>query len=247
MNDISKTFGGADAPTMSSREIASLVGSRHDKVKQSIERMVERGVIAQPPMGDEPETDALGRTRVTRVYLFSGEQGKRDSIVVVAQLSPEFTAHLVDRWQALEARLSPAFMLSDPATLRNLLLENVEKVLALEARAQQDAPKVAFADQVAVTPDTISLAEAAKLLGTGRTRLAAKLREMRWCTRRMEPYQDKIEARLLDVKLSAPFEHPDKGLTRSVTTVVTGKGLARLHKILGVPPAGQLPLDGAPA
>ena len=27
--------------------------------------------------------------------------GKRDSYIIVAQLSPEFTARIVDRWQAL--------------------------------------------------------------------------------------------------------------------------------------------------
>jgi len=88
--------------TMSSREIAELVNSRHDKVKQSIERLVERGVIIQPPMGDEQFTDAMGRERTEQRYIFTGQQGKRDSIIIVAQLSPEFTARLVDRWQELE-------------------------------------------------------------------------------------------------------------------------------------------------
>lgn len=85
--------------TMSSREIAELVDSRHDDVKRSIDRLVERGVIVQPPLADEPGTDSLGRPRVTQVYRI----GKRDSYVIVAQLSPEFTARLVDRWQELEA------------------------------------------------------------------------------------------------------------------------------------------------
>lgn len=97
-----------NAVSMSSREIAELVGSRHDKVKQSIERLVAKGVIVQPPMGDEPGLDAMGRPRTTQVYRFTGEQGKRDSIVVVAQLSPEFTAALVDRWRALEKALAGA-------------------------------------------------------------------------------------------------------------------------------------------
>ena len=35
-------------------------------------------------------------------YLFQGAQAKRDSLVVVAQLSPEFTADIVDRWIYLE-------------------------------------------------------------------------------------------------------------------------------------------------
>ncbi len=40
--------------------------------------------------------------REAAAYVFAGERGKRDSIVVVAQLSPEFTARLVDCWQELE-------------------------------------------------------------------------------------------------------------------------------------------------
>lgn len=38
-------------PTMSSLEISELVESRHDKVKQSIERLSKRGVIKLPQWG----------------------------------------------------------------------------------------------------------------------------------------------------------------------------------------------------
>lgn len=91
---------------MTSREIAELVNSRHDKVKQAIERLSSDNdrrpaVISKPPMGDG-EKSANGVTE--KLYIFSGEQGKRDSIIVVAQLSPEFTARLVDRWQELESQ-----------------------------------------------------------------------------------------------------------------------------------------------
>ena len=60
-----------------------------------------RNVICLPPLGEY--LDNLGRP--ASEYIFSGEQGKRDSIVVVAQLSPEFTARLVDRWQELANRI----------------------------------------------------------------------------------------------------------------------------------------------
>ncbi len=96
-------------PDFSKPAIAELVESRHDKVKQSIERLVERGVISQPPVGDWPKSS---NGVVIRVYLLS----KRDSYVVVAQLSPEFTARLVDRWQELKSKngiLIPDF--SNPA------------------------------------------------------------------------------------------------------------------------------------
>lgn len=92
-------------PTMTSLEIAELVESRHDSVRRTIETLAGKGVIVHPQSVDEQSTDKLGRPRTTKVYVFSGEQGKRDSIVVVAQLSPEFTARLVDRWQELEKKL----------------------------------------------------------------------------------------------------------------------------------------------
>lgn len=91
--------------TMSSLEISELVESRHDKVRQSIDRLVARGVITLPPMGVVSNT-GMGPSEIT-VY----ELCKRDSYVVVAQLCPEFTARLVDRWQELE-NARPAF---DPA------------------------------------------------------------------------------------------------------------------------------------
>lgn len=83
---------------MSSQEIAELVDSDHPKVKQSIERLMKRGAIkSYSPMGN----GIVARNGVeTSVYLLE----KRDSYVVVAQLSPEFTARLVDRWQELEAK-----------------------------------------------------------------------------------------------------------------------------------------------
>ena len=75
--------------SMCSLEISELVESRHDKVKQSIERLAARGVIQLPPMGEVK--NHLNQT--VSVFLVC----KRDSYVVVAQLSPEFTAKLVDR------------------------------------------------------------------------------------------------------------------------------------------------------
>lgn len=92
--------------SMTSLEISELVEKRHDNVKRTIESLVNTGVIVQPQIEDEQSKDAMGRTRTTQVYIFTGEQGKRDSIIVVAQLCPEFTARLVDRWQELESQVS---------------------------------------------------------------------------------------------------------------------------------------------
>ncbi len=91
-------------------------------------------------------------------------------------------------------------------------------------------PKAEFHDKVAVAEDAVSVAEAAKVIGTGQKRLFAFLRKKAWVTRLNEPYQAKIEAGLLDVKVRN-WNHPDQGLKSSITALVTGKGLVQLQKL----------------
>lgn len=116
------------ALTMSSQQISELVDSRHDKVKQSIERLAERGAIQLPPLGEVK--NHLGQA--VSVY----EVCKRDSFVVVAQLSPEFTAALVDRWQELEQD-GPR-----PMTQAELIAASANQLVAIER--QQAAHQVAI-------------------------------------------------------------------------------------------------------
>lgn len=214
--------------TITSREIAELVEKRHDNVKRTIEMLVEQGVIESPQIEEIPTA-----TKPGSAYRFTGERGKRDSIVVVAQLSPEFTARLVDRWQELERRAQFGF---DPfnvskAEALKLALESEEARQLAEAKVAELTPKALFHDQVVAAPDALSVGEAAKILGTGRTRLMAHLRQIGWLTRYNEPYQERIVAGLMDVKLSRYWEHPEQGLKRSVTPLITGKGMAKLRAL----------------
>ncbi|PHN43446.1 Rha family transcriptional regulator [Pseudomonas syringae] len=104
------------ALTMSSQQIADLVGSRHDDVKRSIDRLVARGVISQPPVADGPRS-------ANGVVVQEYQVCKRDSFIVVAQLSPEFTAALVDRWQELEDGARPMTQAEITAANANHLVE----------------------------------------------------------------------------------------------------------------------------
>ncbi|MNR30683.1 Phage antirepressor protein KilAC domain protein [compost metagenome] len=82
-----------------------------------------------------------------------------------------------------------------------------------------------------VTHETYSVAEVAKLIGTGQNRLMAFLRQRRWVTlRKNEPMQGPIESGYLTAKLST-FEHPENGKTTVSTPRVTGKGLTKLQAI----------------
>lgn len=130
--------------TMSSLEIAELVGSRHDNVKVTIERLAKKGVIQLPAMQDFEKINNLGLPSKVSAYVFTGKQGKRDSLIVVAQLCPEFTARIVDRWQELEETVStPAANLPDfsnPAAAARAWAEQYElgQALAIENKQQQE-------------------------------------------------------------------------------------------------------------
>lgn len=140
---------------MSSRDIADLVESRHDDVKRSIERLAERGAIQLPPMADVK--NHLNQS--VTVYMV----GKRDSYVVVAQLSPEFTARLVDRWQELEAASNSVIPQSFSDALRLAAdLEEEKQRLALELASA--APKVEFVDRYYTANGSLSFRQVAKLL-----------------------------------------------------------------------------------
>ncbi|EPT5695752.1 Rha family transcriptional regulator [Escherichia coli] len=93
-----------EKPSMTSIEIAELVGSRPDNVKRTIERLSKSGVIPLPPMEVSENINNLGFKVKNSHYVFEGEQGKRDSIIVVAQLSPEFTARLAAKCGLTEAK-----------------------------------------------------------------------------------------------------------------------------------------------
>lgn len=88
--------------TMSHREIAELTSRRPDSVKRTIERLADKGLIAFTPMVETVESKGVtGKQQLTSYHV-----GEEASYIVVAQLSPEFTARLVRRWRELEDQVS---------------------------------------------------------------------------------------------------------------------------------------------
>jgi putative DNA-binding protein (roi) len=218
--------------TMTSRDIAELVESRHDDTKRSIERLAERGVIELPPLAEIPTA-----TKPVQVYVFSGEQGKRDSIVVVAQLSPEFTARLVDRWQELEAQVAmPAVPQTLPEALR-LAADIEEQRLVLAAKIEADAPKVAFAERHANADGWCSIRDAAKQSGIPERKFISLLLADGYVYRaqmsgRLIPYAATIKRGFMDVRAitTTRADGSEKALQQ---TMVLPKGLQHFQAKYG--------------
>jgi len=221
MTDLTLTSKN-DQLTMSSRQIAEVVESRHDSVKRTMKTLEAKGLVS---VTQTVEPLPGGGKPVTVFHV-----NKRDSYVVVAQLSPEFTARLVDRWQELESQAYALPDFTDPAKAARAWADEVESKRQAQAQLEQARPAVEFANQVEALPGAISVAEAAKIIGAGQNRLFQFMRRHGWVTRRNEPYQRKIETGYLDVKIQR-YDHPDYGLKETITTRVTGKGLRKLQEL----------------
>jgi phage antirepressor YoqD-like protein len=152
-----QTTGGADV-TMSSREIAELTDKRHDNVMRVCRELKAAGIT---PQIEECRVinELAGGREFTEFRL-----NKRDSLVLVARLSPEFTAVLVDRWQELEAGVSaPAIPKSFSAALR-LAAEQQEVIETQAAQLEAAKPAVAFVERYNDAIGTKGFREVAKLL-----------------------------------------------------------------------------------
>lgn len=234
------------AMTMTSREIADLIEKQHSHIKVSAERLAEKGVI-----GTLATREFTHNGNVYTEYLLN----KRDSLILVAQNCPEFTAKLVDRWQELEAQatqpaLNPAnfsrmqlIEIAMQAEQERMVLETkVVQIEAEKATVQATlaiaAPKAEALDRIADADGAMNPTVAAKALQVQPKKLFDYLRTQHWIYRRPGgsgnvAYQDKIQSGYLTHKITTVQR--EDGTEKVVEQVlVTGKGLTKLSQALGM-------------
>ena len=224
MSLIPYAFDGA-AQTMSSQEIAKLTGKQHKDVRRDIQNM-EQKISRTFAQKSEPSTG--GRPSV--IYLLP----KRETLILVSGYSMTMRAKIIDRWQELEAaqRPDPMVALSDPATMRALLLGYTEKVIALEGRVSELQPKVAAFDLIANLDGSLCITDAAKTLHVKPKVLFHFLRTKKWIYRRGGQgaeiaYGDKLQFGYLEHKITTV--NRSDGTERSATQVrVTPAGLSKI-------------------
>ena len=205
------------ALTMSSREITKLVNSRHSDVCKSIETLISKGVIGgyQPKPYTHPQNG-----QIYYEYFLN----KRDTYILVAQFSPEFTAAVIDRWQELENQQNPTALLPQNylQALEQLVASEKEKqALALENKAMK--PKADFVDLYVDIGTTKSLRETAKILNMPEKAMIAALERDKALYRQsgnLIPYSDKQSRGLFTVK-TGTAEHGHN----FTQTRVTSKGI----------------------
>lgn len=179
---------------MSSREISELVQSKHGDVKRSAERLAAGGLLTAPLA----QFDFTHNGNVYQEYRFN----KRDSLVIVARLSPEFTAAVVDRWQELESGTTPAVPKSFSEALR-LAADLEEQKQRLSAELAIAAPKADFVDRYVMATGSMTFRQVAKLLNAKEPEFRLFLLDNHIMYRlngTLTPYHKHIEAERFEVK-----------------------------------------------
>lgn len=205
---LTMTKENASTLTMSSREIAEITHKEHKNVLRVIRDLIEQNLVAQiEPLKFEY------RNQWFDYY----ELNKRDTFVVVARLSPEFTAAVVDRWQALENQQKPTALI--PQSFSEALMLAAQ----LQAEKERNAPKVAFVDHYVEVGTSKSFRETAKILKMPERALVNRLVEDKYLYRQsgvLLPYQSAHTKDLFTVKTGTAEQGHNYTQTR-----VTSKGI----------------------
>lgn len=130
----------------------------------------------------------------------------------------------------------PARALTDPAMLRHLLLENVEKVLALEAEVKELTPLAVSYEHLTRSDGTMCITDAAKALNVRPKDLFSWMQANKWIYRRAGNahwvgYQQRIQGGFLDHRVEE-VTRADGSVKITEQVRVTAKGLARLGELL---------------
>lgn len=214
---------------MTTREIAELVEKRHDNVVRDTETML-----------DELQ---LSRLNFEGTYLDTQNKARkcynlpRDlTMTLVTGYSIPLRKKVIDRLDELERvvaqpAVDPAALLNDTSVLRKLLLNNVEKVIALEAQVTADAPKVAFHDEFAEKDGLYTLQNAGRII-TGRPNKfiqELKKQHLFYQGSALVPYVRYRQQGLFEVKIEPKGDHV------WTQTFITPKGLRYFAMTLGRP------------
>lgn len=225
---IPPTFGGC--PTMSSLQIAEITGKNHADILRDIRNTLEQAEI------DESKFASVysgGNGQARPCYILP----RRECDLVVSGYSVKYRLAIIDRWQELEAKQSsrdPMEILSDPASMRALLLGYSDKVLALQTTVSELTPMAEALAKISRSEGNRCISTAAKALQMRPSELFQWLSANNWIYRRGKewmPYGAREAQGVLYCKI-ATFSRTDGTERICYQTLVTPKGLCKLAEIL---------------
>lgn len=224
--------------TMLSTEIAALTSKKHRHVMRDIEVIIEQ-LKTCPNLDTSIQAmnykDSYGRNQ--KCYQLDYES----TLVVLTGYDVVARTKVIKRWQELEQQtikpIDPMQVLNDPAAMRGLLLTYSEKVISLESKVAEQAPKIEALTRLSESDGSLNITDAAKALNIQPKKLFRWLQENQWIYRRAGgsgyiAYQNRIQSRVLEHKVTT-VQRKDGSDKITEQARVTPKGLTKLAAIFG--------------
>jgi phage antirepressor YoqD-like protein len=216
--------------TMDSREIAEIVGVRHDNVLRDI-----RTQLGQLPGGVLRFEDTYQNEQNGQTYRCF-KLPYRETMILVSGYSVELRAKVVDRWIELErqAAIDCFNVPRDFASALRLAAEQADQIAAQAKQIEVMAPKADYFDAVASSKTAIHMNDVAKSIdvpGMGRNNLFSFLREHGVLMLDNRPYQEHVDSGRFRV-VQASYQNSKGETVITHTTLVYQKGVAYILKLL---------------
>lgn len=225
--------GGAAIETVNARELHLFLESKQDFSNWIKGRIDQYGFVENVDF----TVDKVVDRRITRIEYHLGlDMAKEISMVERNAKGKEARQYFIEC--ELRAKSDPIAALNDPRTLRGVLLNYSERVLVLETKVAEQAPKVAAFDRIKLADGLVCIRDAAKALGVSeRKELVPWLLNNKWCYRRpgtnkLIGYSDKTAAGsgYLDHKCVTAQDMDGVDVER-VQVKITAKGMAKLAEV----------------
>ncbi len=238
MNELIKVnYDNPDRPTVSGRELHEALGIK-TAYKDWFPRMCEYGFTEGKDFCSNLSESTGGRPSTD--HIISLDMAKELCMIQRSEIGKRFREYFIEiekAWNDPVLIMGRAYEAQKAATARIS-----EKVLALEAKAAEDRPKVLFAEAVETSHTSILVGDLAKLLkqngvDIGQRRLFDWLREkdylMKSGSSKNMPTQKSMDLKLFEVK-ERTISNPDGSVRITKTPKVTGKGQTYfINKFLG--------------
>ena len=215
---------------MSSREMADLCGKRHDNTLLVIKDLAARGLLKNSiPLQYTHEQNGQQYTH------FLSDQ--RDSLVIVARLSPEFTAAVIDRWQELEAQANAPVIPQTLSEALRLAADQADVIDSQNKRLALAEPKAAALDIIDGASGRFNVRETAKTLCIPQNKFIDWAIAHDWLYRDNAAKLQMVSKRMKQgfmTQRSVTYRDSNGAIQATMQPLFTPKGLTHLAKTFAI-------------
>jgi anti-repressor protein len=229
-------IGGASVQTANGRALHAYLENRDHFATWIKDRIEQYGFVENQDFTTYSEVSEKGG-RPAKEYAITLDMAKELAMVERNHKGKQARQYFIECERRAKT-VDPMEVLSDPAAMRGLLLGYSEKVLALESKVQEQAPKVEVFERIADATGSMTLRETATTLKYPERKMILWMQQKGWLYRRpgrgtLLGYAERIKSGHLEHKLTLIHnERTGEDETRE-SVRVTPLGLTVLAQKLG--------------